>query len=177
MPNGVKVSFAQGIFQAEGPLGKLTVNVPQEIELTQDGDTLTFSRSSDEGRIRSFHGLVRSLVFNCVTGVSQGFQKTLELRGVGYKAVLEGKSLNLQLGYSHPVKFEAPAGIAFEVEPGPPGLQPTCQNLIHVKGPSKELVGEVAANIRKLRKVEPYKGKGLRYTGEHVRRKAGKSAK
>ena len=136
--------------------------------MTREDDQLVFTRSSDEREHRAFHGLARALVANAVTGVSIGFEKNLEIQGVGYRAQLQGQTLVLQVGYSHPVEMEAPDGIEFEV-PAP--------TKITVRGASKELVGQTAANIRKVRPPEPYKGKGIRYEGEQIRRKVGKAAK
>lgn len=178
VPSGVEISIAPGLLTASGPLGTEAVSHPDTIEVRQEEATLTFHRPNDAGQQRAFHGLVRSLVANAVEGVANGFTKRIEIRGVGYRAALEGKDLNLQLGYSHPIKVSPPEGITFEVEQGGSGAgNPPVQNVVVVKGTSKELVGQVAADIRKYRPVEPYKGKGMRYEGEAVRRKAGKAAK
>ena len=150
-----------------GPKGELQERVNRDITVAQEGDELHVSRPTDRGEHRALHGLTRSLVANMVEGVTNGYEKSLEIQGVGYRAVLKGKDLELALGYSHPVPVPAPAGIEFEVP------QPT---RVVVKGISKQLVGEVAANIRKQRPPEPYKGKGIRYEGEYVARKVGKRA-
>ena len=151
----------------KGPKGELSERISRDITVQQDGETLTVERPTDRGEHRALHGLTRSLVFNMVEGVTNGYVKTLEIQGVGYRAALKGKDLELALGYSHPVSIEAPDGIEFEVP------QPT---RVIVRGISKQVVGEVAANIRKQRPPEPYKGKGIRYEGEYVARKVGKRA-
>lgn len=151
----------------KGPKGELKRNFPSAVRFTREDGQIVVTRQSDEGKDRAMHGLSRSLLNNMVVGVSNGFTTTLEVQGVGYRAQLQGSNLQLALGFSHPVIVEPPAGITFTVE-GP---------RIHVQGIDKEQVGQVAANIRKLRPPEPYKGKGIRYLGEHVRRKAGKAGK
>ena len=152
-----------------GPKGELQERIPRDITVEQDDGQLVVKRPTDRGEHRALHGLIRSLVFNMVEGVTNGYSKTLEIQGVGYRVLSKGPTqLEFQHGYSHPITFNAPEGIEFEVP------QPT---RIIVKGISKQLVGEVAANIRKLRKPEPYKGKGVRYAGEHIRRKVGKAGK
>jgi large subunit ribosomal protein L6 len=169
VPSGVTVSLAGDSVTVTGPQGSLARQLPQGISITQDGDLLTVARPDDERRHRALHGLTRSLVANMVAGVTQGFTKELEIVGVGYRASAKGPdALELALGFSHPVLVDAPEGITFEV-PSP--------TRIVVKGIDKERVGQVAADIRKLRKPEPYKGKGVRYAGERVLRKAGKAAK
>src|SRR4029079_1529763 len=150
-----------------GPRGELTERVPRDIDVKQEDGQLLVTRPTDRAEHRALHGLTRSLVANMVEGVTTGFTKRLEIQGVGYRAVLKGKDLELALGYSHPVPIKAPDGIEFEVP------QPT---RIVVKGNSKQLVGEIAANIRKKRPPEPYKGKGIRYEGEYVARKVRKPA-
>ena len=167
VPAGVTVSIEPEVVHVNGPRGELHERVPRDITVAQDGDELVVTRPTDRGEHRALHGLTRSLVANMVEGVTTGFQKTLEIQGVGYRAALRGRDLELALGYSHPVSVKAPEGIEFEVP------QPT---RIVVRGISKQLVGEVAANIRKQRKPEPYKGKGIRYEGEYVPRKVGKRA-
>jgi large subunit ribosomal protein L6 len=168
VPTGVTVSVEPEIVRVNGPRGELTERVPLAIEIAQDDDgTLTVTRPTDRAEHRALHGLTRSLVANMVEGVTAGFEKRLEIQGVGYRAQLKGRDLELALGFSHAVPIAAPQGIEFEVP------QPT---RIVVKGISKQLVGEVAANIRKKRPPEPYKGKGIRYEGEHVTRKVGKRA-
>ena len=167
VPSGVTVSIEPELVRVHGPRGELHERVPRAITVAQDGEQLVVTRPTDRGEHRALHGLTRSLVANMVEGVTTGFQKTLEIQGVGYRAQLRGRDLELALGYSHPVQVKAPDGIEFEVP------QPT---RVIVKGNSKQQVGELAANIRKQRPPEPYKGKGIRYEGEFVRRKVGKRA-
>ena len=167
IPSGVTVSIEPELVQVNGPRGTLQERVPRDITVAQDGELLVVTRPTDRGEHRALHGLTRSLVANMVEGVTTGFQKTLEIQGVGYRAALKGRDLELALGYSHPVSVKAPEGIEFEVP------QPT---RVIVKGNSKQQVGELAANIRKKRPPEPYKGKGIRYEGEYVARKVGKRA-
>jgi large subunit ribosomal protein L6 len=169
VPSGVTVSVAGDVVTVKGPNATMTRNIPDGITLAQEGDTLVIDRRSDETTYKALHGLTRTLVSNMVTGVTDGWTKELEIIGVGYRAAASGPgAIDLALGFSHPVKFTAPEGVTFEV--------PTPTRVI-IKGPDKEIVGQVAANIRKLRKPEPYKGKGVRYLGERVARKAGKAAK
>ena len=169
IPGGVNVTVSEGTVLVKGPKGELSVPIVGEIEVVAEGDTVVVTRANDERRNRALHGLTRTLVHNMVLGVSQGFSKDLEIVGVGYRAASQGSdTLEIQVGFSHPVTVKAPAGITFEV-PAP--------TRISVKGADKQLVGQVAADIRKIRKPEPYKGKGIRYANEVVRRKAGKSAK
>ena len=169
VPSGVDVTIAGQHVTVKGPKGTLARELPGAITVRQDGDQLLVERPNDERQNRALHGLTRSLVNNMVVGVTDGFRKDLEIVGVGYRATPKGPNkLELALGFSHPVNVEAPDGITFEV--------PTPTH-IAVKGIDKELVGQVAANIRKLRKPEPYKGKGVRYADEHVARKAGKTGK
>jgi large subunit ribosomal protein L6 len=167
LPTGVTISIEPELVQVNGPRGTLSERVPRDITVAQDGDTIVVTRPTDRGQHRALHGLTRSLVANMVEGVTSGYQKTLEIQGVGYRAALKGRDLELALGYSHPVSVKAPDGIEFEVP------QPT---RVIVKGNSKQMVGEIAANIRKKRPPEPYKGKGIRYEGEYVARKVGKRA-
>ncbi|MGI9097212.1 MAG: 50S ribosomal protein L6 [Solirubrobacteraceae bacterium] len=167
VPTGVTVSIEPEIVRVHGPRGELSERVPRAITVAQDGQLLVVTRPTDRGEHRALHGLTRSLVANMVEGVTTGFQKTLEIQGVGYRAALKGRDLELALGYSHPVSVKAPEGIEFEVP------MPT---RVVVKGNSKQQVGELAANIRKKRPPEPYKGKGIRYEGEYVARKVGKRA-
>jgi large subunit ribosomal protein L6 len=168
VPGNVTVEFgAENEVLVKGPKGQLTRRFPRTIDLTREDGQLLVSRRSDAGEQRALHGLSRSLLANMVTGVTEGFTKTLEVQGVGYRAQLQGSNLQLALGFSHPVIVAPPTGISFAVE-GP---------RILVQGIDKEQVGQVAANIRKLRPPEPYKGKGIRYSGERVRRKAGKAGK
>ncbi len=169
VPSGVDVTIADGSVLVKGPKGQLSIDLVGDLSITRDGDELNVSRLNDERKNRSLHGLTRTLVSNMVIGVSQGFSKELDIIGVGYRCTAKGQDkLEILVGYSHPVIVDAPAGITFEV-PAP--------TKIVVKGSDKQLVGQVAADIRKIRKPEPYKGKGIRYTNEVVRRKAGKSAK
>jgi large subunit ribosomal protein L6 len=169
VPGGVDVSIADGTVTVKGPNGTLSRDVPSEIVVRQDGTTLLVERPNDERQNRALHGLTRTLVANMVHGVTTGFTKELEIVGVGYRAEAQGQDkIRLALGFSHPVIVEAPAGVTFEVP------QPT---RVIVKGIDKEKVGQVAANIRSIRKPEPYKGKGVRYAGERVLRKAGKAGK
>jgi large subunit ribosomal protein L6 len=167
VPSGVTVTIDPEVVRVHGPRGELSERIHRDITIAQEGEELNVSRPTDRGEHRALHGLTRSLVANMVEGVTEGFQKTLEIQGVGYRAQLKGRDLELALGYSHAVPIKAPEGIEFEVP------QPT---RVIVKGISKQLVGEVAANIRKQRPPEPYKGKGIRYEGEYVARKVGKRA-
>jgi large subunit ribosomal protein L6 len=169
VPSGVDVAIAGQHVSVKGPQGLLERDIPGDITLRQDDGTLLVERPNDERHNRALHGLVRALVNNMVVGVTAGFSKELEIVGVGYRATAQGPNkIELALGFSHPVVVDAPQGISFEV--------PVPTRII-VKGIDKELVGQVAANIRKIRKPEPYKGKGVRYAGEYVMRKAGKAAK
>ncbi len=169
VPGGVDVSVTDGIVTVKGPNGTLSRDVPGAITLRQEGTEIFVERPDDARENRSLHGLTRTLVANMVTGVTAGFTKTLEIVGVGYRAEAQSPTtLRLALGFSHPVIIEAPAGVTFEVP---------IQTRIIVKGIDKEKVGQVAANIRSIRKPEPYKGKGVRYAGEKVLRKAGKTGK
>jgi large subunit ribosomal protein L6 len=167
IPTGVTVSISPAEVRVNGPRGELAERIPRDITVVQEGEELLVRRPTDRGEHRALHGLTRSLVANMVEGVTAGYQKVLEIQGVGYRAQLRGRDLELALGFSHPVPVKAPQGIEFEVP------QPT---RVVVKGISKQLVGETAANIRKKRPPEPYKGKGIRYEGEHVVRKVGKRA-
>jgi large subunit ribosomal protein L6 len=169
VPSGVDIAIVDGTVTVKGPRGELSRPIPGAITVRQDGDTLVVERPDDERENRSLHGLTRSLVNNMVVGVTDGFQKELEIVGVGYRAEAQGPgALRLALGYSHPVPVTAPDGITFEV--------PTPTRVI-VRGIDKEAVGQVAADIRAIRKPEPYKGKGVRYAGERILRKAGKAGK
>jgi large subunit ribosomal protein L6 len=169
VPSGVDVAIAGQDVTVKGPKGQLALTVvsPIQVERAEDG-TLAVTRPNDERANRSLHGLTRTLIANMVTGVTAGFSKNLEIVGVGYRVQPKGAGLEFALGYSHPIQVDAPEGIAFTVE------SPT---KLTVSGIDKQQVGEVAANIRKLRKPEPYKGKGIRYAGEAVRRKVGKAGK
>lgn len=168
VPSGVDVTIDGNTVTAKGAKGELTRSFPEIMTIRREGDDIIVERPDDSSEAKSYHGLVRTLVANMVEGVSSGFSKKLQLVGVGYRAALKGKDLEMQLGYSHPIIVEAPENITFEVP---------SQTEIIVLGPSKEQVGQVAANIRDWRRPEPYKGKGIRYEGEHVRRKLGKAAK
>jgi large subunit ribosomal protein L6 len=167
LPEGVEVTIEPELVSVKGPRGELSERVNRAIDVKQQNGEVTVTRPTDRGDHRALHGLTRSLIANMVEGVTNGFEKRLEIQGVGYRAQLQGRRLILSLGYSHPVELEAPEGIEFEVP------QPT---RIVVRGISKQAVGEVAANIRKQRPPEPYKGKGIRYEGEYVARKVGKRA-
>ena len=169
VPSDVQVSIEGRNVGVSGPKGSLDLDVPGEIEVRQEDDMILVERPNDDRKNKALHGLTRSLVNNMVIGVSEGFKKELEIVGVGYRAAEKGSNaLELQLGFSHPLELKAPEGITFEVP------EPT---RIIVSGINKEVVGQVAADIRSYRKPEPYKGKGIRYAGEHVARKAGKAAK
>ncbi|WP_354701018.1 50S ribosomal protein L6 [Paraconexibacter sp. AEG42_29] len=167
VPASVSISIEPELVTVNGPKGELQERIHRDMTVAHEGDELIVTRPTDRGEHRALHGLTRSLVANMVEGVTTGFTKTLEIQGVGYRAVLKGKDLELALGYSHPISIPAPDGIEFEV-PVP--------TRIVVKGASKQVVGETAALIRKQRKPEPYKGKGVRYEGEYVARKVGKRA-
>ncbi len=168
VPSGVDVTIDGRAVTVRGPKGSLSLEVAEPIEVSQSDGTIKVTRPSDEGEIRALHGLSRSLIANMVTGVTQGYQKTLEIVGVGYRVQAKGQALEFSLGYSHPLPVAPPEGISFRVE------TPT---RFVVEGIDKQQVGEVAANIRKLRKPDPYKGKGVRYQGEQIRRKVGKAGK
>ena len=163
----MSVSIWPGRVMVNGPLGELTQQVPVRMQVEQQDSSIVVSRPTERGDDRALHGLTRSLITNMVEGVTSGFQKRLEIQGVGYRAALRGVDLELNVGYSHPVVLKAPQGITFEV--------PT-QTEVLVKGIDKQQVGEIAAQVRKVRPPEPYKGKGIRYEGEYVRRKVGKRA-
>jgi large subunit ribosomal protein L6 len=167
VPESVTIDVAPGRVAVKGPKGELAQTLSAEMKVEQSDGMLTVERPTNRGEHRALHGLTRSLIANMVEGVTDGFEKRLEIQGVGYRAQLKGKNLELALGYSHPVSIEAPEGIEFEVP------QPT---EIIVRGIDKQLVGQVAADIRKRRPPEPYKGKGIRYRDEHVMRKVGKRA-
>jgi len=167
VPSGVTVTIDPGVVRVHGPKGELSERIHRDMTVALEGEEILVTRPTDRGEHRALHGLTRSLVANMVEGVTSGFQKTLEIQGVGYRAQLKGRDIELALGYSHPVPVKAPEGIEFEVP------QPT---RVIVRGISKQAVGEVAAFIRKQRPPEPYKGKGIRYEGEYVARKVGKRA-
>jgi large subunit ribosomal protein L6 len=168
VPSGVTVTVDGQAVNVKGPKGELSLTVKAPIEVALEDGTLTVTRPDDERASRSLHGLTRTLISNQITGVTEGYSKGLEIVGTGYRVQSKGNSLEFALGYSHSITFDPPAGISFEVEGN---------TKVTVRGIDKQAVGEVAANIRKLRKPEPYKGKGVRYAGEVVRRKAGKSGK
>ncbi len=168
VPAGVEVTISGRTVTVKGPKGTLSRDIPGDIIVRQEENTILVERPNDERQNRSLHGLSRTLVSNMVIGVTDGFAKELEIVGVGYRAEASGSDLRLALGFSHPVMVPAPAGISFEIP---------AQTRVIVKGIDKELVGQVAANIRSIRKPEPYKGKGVRYLGEHIVRKAGKTGK
>jgi large subunit ribosomal protein L6 len=167
LPSGVNVSLFPGRVMVNGPLGELTQEVPARMKIEQADGTITVARPTERGEDRALHGLTRTLIANMVEGVTKGFEKRLELQGVGYRAALQGADLRLEVGYSHPVVMKAPQGISFEV--------PVPTEIV-VKGVDKQQVGQTAAEVRKVRPPEPYKGKGIRYAGEYVRRKVGKRA-
>jgi large subunit ribosomal protein L6 len=167
VPDGVSIDVKPGVVSVKGPKGELSQVVSPDMKVDQSNGTVTVERPTDRGEHRALHGLTRSLIANMVEGVTNGFEKRLEIQGVGYRARLQGKALELSVGYSHPVSVTAPEGIDFEV--------PVPTQVI-VRGIDKQLVGEMAARIRRTRPPEPYKGKGVRYAGEHVRRKVGKRA-
>ncbi len=167
LPAGVMVSISPGRVMVNGPLGELSQTVPQRITVEKQDGEIVVTRPTDRGPDRALHGLTRTLVANMVEGVTNGFEKRLEIQGVGYRAQLKGEDLELAVGYSHPVAYKAPKGISFDVP------QPT---VVVVRGIDKQRVGQVAAEIRSVRPPEPYKGKGIRYAGEYVRRKVGKRA-
>ncbi len=168
LPASVQVRIEDGAVTVKGPKGELRREVHPEMRVHQEEGRIIVTRPSDQPRHRALHGLTRALLANMVTGVDQGFTKTLELQGVGYRVQQMGAGIQLAVGFSHPVEVQPPAGITFEVEGN---------NKIHVRGIDKELVGQTAAEIRRIRPPEPYKGKGIRYEGEYVRRKAGKAGK
>ncbi len=167
VPTGVTVQVEPGRVAVTGPLGSLQQQVPPRMEIAQDAGVVTVTRPTERGEDRALHGLTRTLIANMVEGVTKGFEKRLEIQGVGYRAALKGSDLELQVGYSHAVTIKPRTGISFEVP------LPT---QVVVKGTDKQAVGQTAAEIRKVRPPEPYKGKGIRYEGEYVRRKVGKRA-
>jgi large subunit ribosomal protein L6 len=169
IPSGVVVTVAGNVVDVKGPKGALSFAFPDEISVEEKEGIVFVSRLSDDRRVRAFHGLVRAVIFNMVQGVTKGHEKSLEIVGVGYRAKATGSSIELSLGFSHPVSLVAPEGVSVV-------MHDKEKNVIVVSGIDKQKVGEFAANIRKLKKPEPYKGKGIRYVGEYVRRKAGKSA-
>ena len=168
LPAGVELTNNDNVVTVKGPKGELTREFSKDIEIRVEGTEVTLHRPNDSKEMKTIHGTTRALLNNMVTGVSEGFKKELEMRGVGYRAQKQGEKLVLNAGYSHPVEMDAPAGVTIEV--------PNNTTVV-VKGIDKQVVGEFAANIRAVRAPEPYKGKGIRYKGEHVRRKEGKKAK
>lgn len=168
VPSGVEVTIEGSMVNVKGPKGTLSLRAHPEMDVRLDGETVTVGRPTDHRFHRSLHGLTRTLIANMVEGVTNGYRKELEIVGVGYRAVLKGTDLELSLGFSHPVSVKPPEGVVFEV-PVP--------TRITVSGADKELVGKVAADIRAIRRPDPYKGKGVRYAGEYIRKKAGKAAK
>jgi large subunit ribosomal protein L6 len=167
VPSGVEVTIEPELVRVKGPKGELAQRISRDMTVAQDDGTLVVTRPTDRGEHRALHGLTRSLLFNMVHGVTEGYEKRLQIQGVGYRAALHGRDIELSVGYSHQVQIEAPEGIEFEV-PVP--------TQVVVRGIDKQAVGEIAARIRKVRPPEPYKGKGIRYEGEHVARKVGKRA-
>jgi large subunit ribosomal protein L6 len=167
IPSEVSVALSPGRVQVNGPLGELSQTMPARMQLSQEDATIVVTRPTERGEDRALHGLTRTLIANMVEGVTKGFEKKLEIQGVGYRAALRGSDLELNVGYSHSVTIKPRAGISFEV--------PTPTEIV-VKGIDKQVVGQTAAEIRKVRPPEPYKGKGIRYEGEYVRRKVGKRA-
>lgn len=165
--SGVEVVEERGVVVVKGPKGTLELRLPKEVSLQFEGDSILVKRSDDSDRAKAMHGLIRTLIFNMTEGVTKGFEKTLELSGVGFRASVQGSKLVLNIGFSHPVEIEAPEGITFR----------TAENKVTVSGFDKALVGEVASKIRKVRPAEPYKAKGIKYEGEVIRRKAGKAGK
>jgi large subunit ribosomal protein L6 len=178
IPSGVKVEISdEGIVRVEGPKGKLEKKLPPMVKVNIDGDTITVTpeevRKKLKNKAKAFQGLARSLINNMIIGVTEGFKKSLDIVGLGYRAEVKGREIVFNLGYSHPINFKLPEGITAKTEKGSGEVQVR----VIVEGIDKELVGQVAANIRRLRPPEPYKGKGIRYTGEVIRRKAGKAGK
>ena len=167
IPQGVKVEVTDGTVRAEGPKGKLTQPIPAPLSAKIEGNVLLIARPDDDRHVRALHGLTRALMANMVSGVKDGFERKLEIVGIGYRAQMQGKAIQLALGYSHPVIFPLPDGITAEIDK---------QTAITLRGADKALLGETAAKLRALRKPDPYKGKGIRYSDEYVRRKVGKKA-
>jgi len=167
IPSSVSIGLSPGRVQVNGPLGELSQQVPARMQIEQRDAEIVVTRPTERGEDRALHGLTRTLIANMVEGVTKGFEKRLEIQGVGYRATLKGTDLELAVGYSHPVTIKPPQGISFEV--------PVPTEVV-VKGTDKQQVGQIAAEIRRVRPPEPYKGKGIRYRGEYVRRKVGKRA-
>lgn len=170
LPNKVKVQIKENTVEVNGPLGTLKYDLPEGISVEIDDNKVHVKRTTDESQLRSLHGLSRALINNMVVGVSEGYRKSLDVVGTGYRASMEGNKINIQVGLSHPVLFPVPDGITIELEQTKDKV-----SRIKISGFDKQLVGEVAANIRKIRLPEPYQGKGIRYTDEHIRRKVGKT--
>ncbi len=168
VPSGVEVTLTDNVFMAKGSKGEQSVVISPRVSIAIDGDTITVTRNGNDKLARSLHGLTRQLIQNAITGVSDGFTKKLEMHGIGYRAQTDGRQITLTVGFSHPVVMQAPEGVTFTVEKN---------TLIAIQGQDKQVVGQIAADIRAVKKPEPYKGKGIRYEGEYVRRKAGKAAK
>ena len=166
IPPGVTVELNNGLVQVKGPKGILSQPLNPRLSLRIDNQKIIIERNSADKKVKARHGLTRTLINNMIIGVTQGFQKSLDIVGVGYRAALQGKTLTLQIGYSHPINYKAPEGIDFQISQ---------KNIIAVSGIDKQLVGQVAAQIRAFRKPDPYKGKGIKYLGEQIRRKAGKT--
>jgi large subunit ribosomal protein L6 len=169
IPDKVQVNIDGTAVTVKGPKGELSHQFPSSMKIALDDGVLTVTRPSDQRQHRALHGMTRALLANMVTGVSEGFERVLEIEGVGYSAEMQGKTLIMHLGYSHPIPVEPPANCEFAVEER--------GRVVRIRGIDKQVVGELAANIRKMRPPEPYKGKGVRYQGEHIRRKAGKTGK
>lgn len=178
IPSGVEVTLEGSFIRVKGPKGTLERSLPREMTVNHERDRIAVIRPSDSGQHRSLHGLTRTLIYNMVKGVTEGFEKTLEIHGVGYRANPKGAGIELQLGYSHPIAYDPPEGITLEVADGvtaEPGRTDRVTKVI-VRGADKEMVGQVAAEIRTMRPPDPYKQKGVRYEGERIRKKAGKAA-
>ncbi len=173
IPNEVSVSIKDRVFTAKSSKGELHIPIPEKINVTIDGSTVTVTPASKEKNINALWGLIRTLLYNAVIGVNTGWEKVLELRGIGYRAQLKGKKLDLQIGKSHPIEVDPPEGITFETYQE--SIEGDNVQIIRIRGIDKQLVGDVAAKVRAFRPPEPYKGKGIRYHGEYVRRKAGKA--
>jgi large subunit ribosomal protein L6 len=171
----VQAQIQNGSLRIKGPKGELSILIPPFLSATVEGEAITLAASSEDRKVRAVWGLVRTLANNAIEGVTRGFERRLVIVGIGYRADMDGKNLRFVLGYSHPVIFPAPDGIQFATEPAAPGVE-DAQATVVVRGIDKQLVGHVAAEIRMLRPPEPYKGKGIRYLGEYIRRKAGKTA-
>ncbi len=167
IPQGVKIQVSEGRVSAEGPKGKLAQPVPAGLTAAAENNQIVITRSGDDRKVRALHGLARALVANMVTGVKDGFERKLDIVGIGYRAQLQGRTIQLALGYSHPVLFPLPEGVTAEIDK---------QTAITLRGPDKAILGETSARLRRLRKPDPYKGKGIKYADEVIRRKVGKKA-